>query len=131
VVQVFKHQHHGAPLGVDLKKPSQHGPRHLLRGAEVLIDGLGQHGVAEAQPEKGAEKVQDLVDAPVAEEVHHLRRHLVGLGVRVGALDDAEARAEDARHGGLHALLGTRRAAVHTELRVAHGQVGDDLPHQP
>jgi len=52
--------------------------------------------------------VEDLVDPAVAEEVHHLGAHLVGLGERVGVLAHAEAVAEDAGDGGLEAGVGAR-----------------------
>ena len=78
-VDVFEDQQQGRALRVDFEEASQHGKRHELKGLRVFVDGLGERRGARAEPQVRAEEVQDLVDAPVAEEVHHLGAHLVGL----------------------------------------------------
>jgi hypothetical protein len=130
-VHVFEDQHHGRALGVDLEEPAEHRAGHELKRPGVFFEGLAQHRGAEAQAEKRPEKVQDLVDPPVAEEVHHLRADLVGLRVRVAALVQPEARAEDARDGRLDPAVRAGGAAKHPERGLTLGEVGDDLRDEP
>ncbi len=126
-VDVFEDQQQRGALRVDFEEAAEHRERDELKGLRVLVDGLGERRGAHAEAQVRAEEVQDLVDATVAEEVHHLRADLVGLREGVGALSELKAVAEDPRDGGVEPRLGPRDAAVGAQVGVVLREVGDDL----
>ncbi len=126
-VDVLEDQEQRAALGVDLEEPAEHRAGDVLGGARVFEEGLREQRRAEAHPQEHPEEMQDLVDPPVAEEVHHLGADLVGLGVGVAGLVEAEARAEDPRDGRVGAAVRAGGAAVDAQHGLVDGQVGREL----
>ena len=101
---------------------------HLLRLGPHRLD---ERRVHELEVEQLPEEEADVADLPVLEHGGDLGADLRLRGLRVHALDDAEARAEHAREDVVDAAVRPRRSAEHA--RGAQGAVAvprQEVPHE-
>ena len=86
----------GDVCGVGLEKALDDGAPKVSQLLRIALHRLDQRRVEELQIEELPEEIDDVADFAILEHRRGLRAHLRLRGFGVHALDDAEARAEDA-----------------------------------